>query len=156
MKKFLQELCLQQERHLLYCDSQSAIHLNKNPTFHSRSKHIDVRYHWIRDALEMKLFCLEKICIDENGSNMMTKPIPIEKLQFCRKQVGLVELLTQLGGGDLLGSLVCEGVGPICLGPKSVTFIKKSNSGKEKQRKEKRGKKNVCPNFINKPILLHL
>ena len=45
MKKFLQELGLQQERYLLYCDSQSAIHLSKNPTFHSRSKHIDVIYH---------------------------------------------------------------------------------------------------------------
>ena len=94
MKKFLQELGLQQEKYLLYCDSQSAIHFSKNPTFHSRSKHIDVRYHWIRDELEMKLFCLEKIHTDENGSDMMTKPIPIEKLQFCRKQAGLVEPLT--------------------------------------------------------------
>ena len=82
MNKFLQELGLQQERYLLYYDSQSVIHLSKNPTFHSKSKHINVRYHWIRDALEMKLFFLEKIHIDENGSDMMTKPIPIEKLQF--------------------------------------------------------------------------
>ncbi|RVW73359.1 Retrovirus-related Pol polyprotein from transposon TNT 1-94 [Vitis vinifera] len=42
MKKFLQELGLQQERYLLYCDSQSVIHLSKNLTFHSRSKHIDL------------------------------------------------------------------------------------------------------------------
>ncbi|CAN1237861.1 Retrovirus-related Pol polyprotein from transposon TNT 1-94, partial [Linum grandiflorum] len=48
LKKFLQELGIKQERYVLYCDSQSAIHLCKNPTFHSRSKHIDVRYHWIR------------------------------------------------------------------------------------------------------------
>ncbi|KAL6323281.1 hypothetical protein AAG906_029288 [Vitis piasezkii] len=82
------------KKYLLYCDSQSAIHLNKNPTFHSISKHIDVRYHWIRDALDMTLFCLEKIHIDENGLDMMTKPIPIEKLQLCRKQAGLVESLT--------------------------------------------------------------
>ena len=66
MKKFQQELGLRQEMYLLYCDSQSAIYLSKNPTFHSRSKHIDVRYHWIRDVLEMKLFCLEKIHTDEN------------------------------------------------------------------------------------------
>ena len=94
MKKFLQELGLQQEMYLLYCDSQSSIHLSKNPTFHSRSKHIDVRYHWIRDALEIKLFCVEKIHTDENGSDMMTKPIPTENLQVCRKQAGLVELIT--------------------------------------------------------------
>ena len=94
MKKFIQELGPQQERYLLYCDSQSAIHLNKNPTFHSKSKHIDVRYHWIRDALEMKLFYLEKIHTDENELDMMTKLIPTEKLQFCRKQASLVKLLT--------------------------------------------------------------
>ena len=94
MNKFLQELGLQQERYLLYYDSQSVIHLSKNPTFHSKSKHINVRYHWIRDALEMKLFCLEKIHTDENGSDMMTKPIPTKKLQFYRKQAGLVEPLT--------------------------------------------------------------
>ena len=74
------------KKYLFYYDSQSVIHLSKNPTFHSKSKHIDVRYHWIRDILEMKLFCLEKIHTDENESDMMTKPIPIEKLQFCKKQ----------------------------------------------------------------------
>ncbi|CAL1393260.1 unnamed protein product [Linum trigynum] len=42
LKKFLQELGIKQKRYVLYCDSQSAIHLCKNPTFHSRSKHIDV------------------------------------------------------------------------------------------------------------------
>ena len=52
LKKFLQELGIKQERYVLYCDRQRASHLCKNPTFHSRSKHIDVRYHWIRDALE--------------------------------------------------------------------------------------------------------
>ena len=76
--------------YLLYFDSQSAIHLSKNKTFQSKSKHIDVKYHWIRDALEMKLFYLEKIHTDENELDMMTKPIPTEKLQLCRKQVGLV------------------------------------------------------------------
>jgi len=52
MQKFLQELGLSQEKYVLYCDSQSAIHLSKNSTFHSGSK--QVWYHWIQDALEMK------------------------------------------------------------------------------------------------------
>ena len=47
VKKFLQELGFVQDKYLLFVDSQSAIHLGKNSTFHSRSKHIDVRYHWI-------------------------------------------------------------------------------------------------------------
>jgi hypothetical protein len=72
MKKFLQELSLQQERYLIHCGSQSVIHLSKNSTFHSRSKHIDIRYHSICDALDEKLLQIEKIHIDDNGSDMMT------------------------------------------------------------------------------------
>jgi hypothetical protein len=70
-KKFLQELGLQQERNVLCCDSQSAIHLSKNSTFHSRSKHIDVKCHWICDALEDKMLQIEKIHTDDNGSNII-------------------------------------------------------------------------------------
>ena len=55
LKKFLQGLGLKQERYVFHCDSQSAIHLSKNSSIHSRSKHIDVRYHWIRDVLNDKL-----------------------------------------------------------------------------------------------------
>jgi len=91
MKKFLQELGLQQERYLLYCDSHSPIHLSKNSTFHSRSKHIDVRYHWIRDVLDEKLLQIEKIHTDDNGSDMMTETLPMQKLEICRRKAGLVE-----------------------------------------------------------------
>ena len=68
MRKFLKELGLKQEKYVVYCDSQSVIHLSKNSTSHSRSKHIDVRYHWIRDVLESKQLYLEKIHTSENGS----------------------------------------------------------------------------------------
>jgi hypothetical protein len=89
MKKFLQELGQNQESYVLYCDSQSAIHLSKNSTYHSRSKHIDVRYHWIRDVLESKLLQIEKIHTNDNGADMMTKALPKEKLEFCKGAAGL-------------------------------------------------------------------
>lgn len=89
MKKFLQELGQNQESYVLYCDSQSAIHLSKNSTYHSRSKHIDVRYHWIRDMLENKLLRIEKIHTNDNGADMMTKALPKEKIEFCKEAAGL-------------------------------------------------------------------
>ena len=75
----------------LYCDSQSAIHLSKNPMFHSRSKHIDVRYHWIKDVLESKQLKLEKIHTNDNASDMMTKALPNEKIVCCMKIVEVME-----------------------------------------------------------------
>ncbi|KAM3381937.1 hypothetical protein P3S68_007510 [Capsicum galapagoense] len=84
MKRFLGELSCAQERYVIHCDSQSAIHLGKNSIFYGRSKHIDVRYHWIRDVLDSKLLELEKIHTDDNGSDMMTKALPRGKFEdFC-------------------------------------------------------------------------
>ena len=89
LRKFTIELGMKQEKYVLFCDNQSAIHLSKNSSFHSRSKHIDVRYHWIRDALDSKLMELEKIHTDDNGSDMLTKVLPRGKFEFCREVAGL-------------------------------------------------------------------
>lgn len=89
MKKFLKELGIKQEKFVLYSDNQSAIHLSKNPSFHARSKHIDVRYHWIRDVLESKQLDLEKIHTDENGADMLTKPLTRDKLMRCQEVAGM-------------------------------------------------------------------
>lgn len=62
----------------MHCDSQSAIHMSKNSSFHSKSKRIDVRYHWIRDVLKAKQLRFEKIHTDDNSSDMMTKYLRTE------------------------------------------------------------------------------
>ncbi|RVW26208.1 Retrovirus-related Pol polyprotein from transposon TNT 1-94 [Vitis vinifera] len=84
MKRFIHELGLKQQHYVVYCDNQSTIHLSKNSTFHARSKHIDVRYHWMRDVLNDNLFEFEKIHTNHNDSDMLTKSLPREKLEvFC-------------------------------------------------------------------------
>jgi ATP-binding cassette subfamily B (MDR/TAP) protein 1 len=89
MKNFLKELSVKQEKFTLHCDSQSAIDLSKNSTYHSRTKHIDVRYHWIRNALENRLMQIVKIDTKWNPSDMMTKPLTKEKYELCRKLAGV-------------------------------------------------------------------
>jgi hypothetical protein len=61
LKKFVCQLGFHQGKYVLFCDNQSAIHLSKNSSFHARSKHIYVRYHWIRDVLNSKQMQLEKV-----------------------------------------------------------------------------------------------
>ena len=70
-------------------DSQSAIHQAKNSAFHSRTKHIDVKYHFIRSLLEEEQFTLEKIHTKNNPADMMTKVVTVEKLKACSASVGL-------------------------------------------------------------------
>lgn len=74
MTCFLHELGMKESIYRVYCDSQNAIHLSKNSNFHSKFKHIDMRYHWIRNILE-KLLQLVKIHNDKNGAVMMTKGV---------------------------------------------------------------------------------
>ena len=76
------------KRYVLYCESQSTIHLGKNSTFYGRSKHINVRYHWISDVLNSRLLELEKIHTNDNGSDMMTKAFPRGKFEECCMIIG--------------------------------------------------------------------
>ncbi|KAL5825678.1 hypothetical protein ACOSQ3_021741 [Xanthoceras sorbifolium] len=89
LQSFLEELGKKQEDNVLYCDSQSAIHLAKNPSFHSRTKHIQLRYHFIRSLLEDRILKLEKISGAQNPADMLTKTVTTDKLKLCSASVGL-------------------------------------------------------------------
>ena len=86
---FLKELDKEQNNSVLFCDSQSAIHLAKNPVFHARTKHIQLKYHFIRGLIEEGTLLLEKIRGTENSADMMTKVVTREKLKLCQASVGL-------------------------------------------------------------------
>lgn len=67
----------------LGCDSQSAIHLAKNQVHHARTKHIDVRYHFVRNVVEEGDISLTKVHTNENMANMLTKVVTASKFQHC-------------------------------------------------------------------------
>ena len=89
MKRFLQDLGLKQDEYVVHCDSQSALNLSKNSTYHLRMKHIDVRYHWLRLIVDQQLMQLRKIHIDKNPANMLTKVVPKEKPELCVGSAGM-------------------------------------------------------------------
>lgn len=55
---------------VLYIDNKSAIDLAKNPVFHGKSKHKDIRYHFIRECVERGEIVLKHINTNEQGANM--------------------------------------------------------------------------------------
>ena len=87
---FLDEFGKKQKMGILHRDSQSAIFLVKNSAFHSKSKHIQTKYHFIRYLVEDKLVILEKIYGSKNLTDMLTKGVTIEKLKLCAASVGLL------------------------------------------------------------------
>ena len=67
----------------VHCDNQSAIHLAKNPVYHERTKHIDVRMYFVRESIAEGKVAVQKIATADNPADMMTKPLPTEKFRHC-------------------------------------------------------------------------
>jgi hypothetical protein len=93
---WLQRLCsgigLVQQAVRLDCDSQSAIFLAKNPAYHSKTKHIDAQYHFVRDMAEEKKVLLEKVDTLKNVADSLTKSVSTEKFSWCRVTMGIIAL----------------------------------------------------------------
>jgi len=65
----------------IYCDNKAAISMTKNPTFHSRTKHIDIRYHFIRDMVAKKEINLIYCSTQEQLADVLRKSL--SKQRFC-------------------------------------------------------------------------
>merc|ERR1712212_1155612 len=64
----------------LHVDNKGAIALAKNPVHHQRSKHIDIRYHFIRSEVEKKIVNLVYVPSNDNIADIFTKPVSKNKL----------------------------------------------------------------------------
>ena len=73
----------------LHCDNQGAIALSKDNKFHARTKHIDIRYHFIREAVENNKIHMSYISTDENVADIFTKPLARPKFEKFAKMLGL-------------------------------------------------------------------
>ena len=62
----LKDYGIDQGTMVVFCDNTSAINISKNPVLHSRTKHIDIRHHFIRDLVEDKIVSLEYVPIESN------------------------------------------------------------------------------------------
>ena len=89
LQRFMDELGKKRDMSTLYSDSQSAIQLAKNSTFHSRNKHIQLKYRFIWSVLEDRQLKLEKIHTSQNPADMLTKVVTREKLRLCSVSIGL-------------------------------------------------------------------
>jgi hypothetical protein len=73
----------------LHMDNLSAISSAKNPEHHSKMKHLRLRYFWLRDTIESGLIIPKHIPGTEMPADILTKPVPRDKVEFCRREMGL-------------------------------------------------------------------
>ncbi|XP_074322794.1 secreted RxLR effector protein 161-like [Apium graveolens] len=76
----------------LYIDNNSAIDLAKNPVFNGRSKHIDIRYHFIWERVERKEIIIKHINSELQRAYIMTKGLTTVKFERMRRLLGVKEL----------------------------------------------------------------
>jgi hypothetical protein len=76
----------------LKMDNQSAIALSKNPVLHDRSKHIDTKFHFIRECVEAGRICLDYVSTQEQLADILTKSLG--RARFCelRDKIGVISL----------------------------------------------------------------
>ncbi|CAL1356029.1 unnamed protein product [Linum trigynum] len=76
MRKLLKELNMTQEESTeIFVDNKSTLALAKNPVFHDRSKHIDTRYHFLRECVEQKEVALKYVKTEDQIADIFTKPL---------------------------------------------------------------------------------
>ena len=65
----------------IYYDNQSCIKLTDNSTFHDKSKHIEIKYHYIRDMVQRGAIKLQYVPIEEQVADVLTKPLSRVKFE---------------------------------------------------------------------------
>ena len=89
MKQILKEYNVEQDVMTLYCDNLSAINISKNPVQHSRTKHIDIRHHYIRDLVDDKVITLEHVDTEEQIADIFTKALDANQFEKLRGKLGI-------------------------------------------------------------------
>lgn len=74
------------------CDNSSTIKLSKNPVLHGRSKHIDVRFHYLRDLVRDGIIELEHCGTHEQIADVMTKAVKLDTFLRLRGKLGMCDL----------------------------------------------------------------
>lgn len=89
LQRLLSDMDVTVEKPVLKLDNQGAIKLTKNPEFHKRTKHIEVRYHFIREKFDEGCFRLGYVNTKEQIADIFTKPLSRHKFQYFRKLMGM-------------------------------------------------------------------
>lgn len=81
LRGFINELGFEQDLVKGFCDSQSAIALSRNPVHREKTKHVDVKYNFVRELVSEKIIDVVKIATQYNPADIYTKVLPVGKMR---------------------------------------------------------------------------
>jgi hypothetical protein len=88
--RFLHELGFRNDQSIhLYANNKDAIDLITNPLFHKRTKHIEIRWHWIRKMIEKEKIFIHYLIIKKMLADDLIKSLPISAFTNFRKTLNL-------------------------------------------------------------------
>eukprot|EP00253_Pinus_taeda_P006175 PITA_06175 len=75
----------------ILCDNTSANSISKNPVMHSKTKHIPIKYHFLREQVPEQKVKLEYVASKEQVADILTKPLPKDTFEYLRQKMGVVD-----------------------------------------------------------------
>ena len=75
-----------------YCDNTSAIKISKNPMMHTKTKHIAIKYHYLRELVKYKEVKMEYVNTKEKIARIFTKELPKDSHEYLRDKLGVIHL----------------------------------------------------------------
>jgi hypothetical protein len=92
LRKILSDLfSAELEPTIIHCDNQSCIKLSENPMFHDRLKHIEMRYHYVRDMVQKNILSIQCVPVTKQTADILTKPPSLTKFVYFRDKLGVAE-----------------------------------------------------------------
>ena len=93
MKKTIQDMKVSIDEPIsIKCYNTSAISISKNPVLHSKTKHIPIKYHFLREQVSQKIVKLEYVPTKEQTTDVFTKPLAKEPFEYLRNRLGVVSI----------------------------------------------------------------
>ncbi|GKE64547.1 hypothetical protein Tco_1518708 [Tanacetum coccineum] len=93
MKQALIDYDIRLDEFPIMCDNKGAIDLRKNLVQHSRTKHIEIRHHFLHDNVQKGNISVEIVAFEDNIADILTKPLKREVFNYLRLGLGMMELI---------------------------------------------------------------
>ena len=66
--------------------------MSENPVFHDKSKHIEIKYHYIGDMVQMGVVKLQYVAMEEQIADVLTKPLERVKFEYFKEKLGVLQI----------------------------------------------------------------